>query len=100
MWPITALFLLTSLRTWAGEPDSDLKGLSLEELLRVEVTSVRRKRQNLNRTAAAVYVITQDDIRRSGLNSIPELLRLAPGVHVGRINGNTWAISARGYNGA
>ena len=98
--PTIPLLLLASLQAWAGEPASDLKGLSLEELLHVEVTSVQKKRQSLNRAAAAVYVITQDDIRRSGLNSIPELLRLAPGVHVGRINGNTWAISARGFNGA
>jgi iron complex outermembrane receptor protein len=68
--------------------------------MHVHVTSVRKKGEHLDRSAAAVYVITHDQIRRSGLSSIPELLRLAPGVHVARINGNTWAISVRGFNGA
>ena len=50
-------------------------------------------------TAAAVYVITAEDIRRSGLTSVPELLRLAPGVQVAQINGSKWAVSVRGFNG-
>lgn len=94
-------FLLAALaNVWAGESAPDLKGLTLEELMHVDVTSVRKKAQQLDHSAAAIYVISHDQIRRSGLTSIPELLRLAPGVHVGRTNGNTWAISVRGFNGA
>lgn len=67
--------------------------------MNIEVTSVSKKEEKLFRTAAAAYVITSEDIRRSGLTSIPELLRMAPGLDVARIDGNKWAISARGFNG-
>ncbi len=76
----------------------DLADLSLEELMMVEVYSVSKKKQKLGESAAAVYILTQDDIRRSGATSIPELLRLVPGVEVARIDANTWAITARGFN--
>lgn len=72
--------------------------LSVEELLNVEVTTVSKKAQSLNDAAAAVFVITQDDIRRIGARSIPEALRLAPGVDVARINSHQWAVSIRGFN--
>ncbi len=65
----------------------------------IEVVSVSKKEEKLFETAAAVYVITQEEIRRSGLTSIPELLRLAPGIEVARIDGTKWAVSARGFNG-
>ncbi|MBI3684401.1 MAG: TonB-dependent receptor [Acidobacteria bacterium] len=95
------LFLFAFCTGAHAEPaDGDLRGLSLEQLLSLEVTSVRKKEQRLDRAAAAVYVITQEDIRRAGITSIPEALRLAPGLHVARINGGTWAISARGFNDA
>ena len=77
----------------------DLTETSLEELMNIEVTSVSKKEERLFQTAAAIYVITQEEIRRSGLTSIPELLRMAPGLSVARIDGNKWAISARGFNG-
>lgn len=63
------------------------------------VTSVGRKTQRASESAAAIYVITADDLRRSGVTSIPEALRLAPGVQVARVDSNKWAISARGFNG-
>ncbi len=72
--------------------------LSVEELLNVEVTTVSKKAQSLNDAAAAVFVISQDDIRRIGARSIPEALRLAPGVDVARINSHQWAVSIRGFN--
>lgn len=78
---------------------SNLTELSLEELMEVEVTSVSRKKQMLSEAAAAVYVISQEDIRRSGATSIPEALRLVPGIQVARINSNKWAVSSRGFNG-
>jgi iron complex outermembrane receptor protein len=83
------------------EPDfatSSLKELSLEELMEIEVTSPGKKLQKLSDVPAAVYVITNDDIRRSGATSIPEALRLAPGVQVARIDANKWAISVRGFD--
>ena len=65
----------------------------------MEVTSVTKKQQRLHEAAAAVFVITQEDIRRSGVTSIPEALRMVPGLQVARIDTNTWAISSRGFNG-
>src|SRR5690348_3954957 len=76
----------------------DLTQVSLEDLFKVQVTSVSRKEQKLSRAGAAVYVITQEDIRRSGMTNIPDLLRMAPGVDVARIDANAWAISIRGFN--
>ena len=73
--------------------------LSLEELMNVEVTTVSRRSQKISEVAAAVFVITQDDIRRSGATSIPEALRMAPGVVVSRIDASKWAIGIRGFNG-
>ncbi len=76
----------------------DLTTLSLEELMSIEVTSVSKQPQRISDAAAAVFIITQDAIRRSGATSIPELLRIAPGVQVARIDANKWAISIRGFN--
>jgi iron complex outermembrane recepter protein len=79
--------------------ERDLSSLDLEDLVNIKVTSVSKKEQRLLDTPAAIYVITQEDIRHSGMTSIPELLRLVPGVNVAQIDGNIWAITARGYNG-
>jgi iron complex outermembrane receptor protein len=81
-----------------GGDSVNLADLSLEELLDVDVYSVAKKKQKLSESAAAVYVLTQEDIRRSGATSIPEALRLVPGVEVARIDANKWAISVRGFN--
>jgi iron complex outermembrane receptor protein len=67
--------------------------------MELEVTTVSRKPQTLANTAAAVFVISQEDIRRSGATTIPDLLRMAPGVQVARIDANKWAVSIRGSNG-
>ncbi len=64
----------------------------------VEVTSVTRNESTVGRSPAAVHVITQEMIRRSGKTSVPELLRMVPGLQVARINSNIWAISSRGFN--
>ena len=76
----------------------DLRRLSIEELAQIRVTSVSKVAEPLNQAPAAVFVITNDAIRRSGANSIPELLRLAPNLHVARLDANTYAVSARGFN--
>lgn len=83
----------------AQDPVPDLTRLSLEELAQVEVTSVSRRPESLSEAAAAVFVISQDDIRRSGATSLPEVLRLAPNLNVQRLNAVDYAISARGFNG-
>ncbi len=83
----------------SGQPrPEDLANESLEDLMKVEVTSVSNKEQTLSRTAAAVFVITQEDIARSGATNIPDVLRIAPGLDVAQINASTWAVSARGLN--
>lgn len=83
----------------AQKPGTDLTTKSIEDLMDIEVTSVAKKEEKLFQTPAAVYVITQEDIRRSGMTSLPDLLRLAPGLDVARIDGSKWAVSARGFNG-
>ena len=81
------------------KPKAQLSEVTLEDLMNIEVTSVSKKEQKLSKVAAAIFVITQEDIRRSAARSIPELLRMVPGVTVGQINSSTWAITARGFNG-
>jgi iron complex outermembrane recepter protein len=95
----TSLWFLTGATVLgAGAPPGNLAELSLEELLNIEVTSVSRKAEKLSQAPAAVHVITGDDIRRSGATSIPEALRLAPGVQVARLDTHSWAVSVRGFN--
>ncbi len=78
--------------------DADLLlNMSIEEILATKITSVAKKAQNIKEISSAVYVITQDDIRRSGALTIPDILRMAPGVHVARIDGNKWSVSIRGF---
>jgi len=77
----------------------DVTTLSMEDLMNMQVTSVSKRTQKVADAAAAVFVITQDDIRRSGATSIPEALRLVPGLEVARIDENKWAIASRGFNG-
>lgn len=77
----------------------DLTQVSIEDLMKIEITAAGRKEQRATDVAAAVFVITQDDIRRSGMTSVPDLLRMAPGVDVAQINSNKWAVSVRGFNG-
>ncbi len=75
-----------------------LADLSLEELLNIEITSVSKRPERLTDAAASVFVITHDDIRRSGARSLPEALRLAPNLQVARASASAYAISARGFN--
>src|SRR3990167_2951321 len=76
----------------------DLLSLSLEDLMKIPITSVSRKEQRLDSVPAAVTVITHDDIRRFGITTLPDLFRLVPGMQVAQINSNNWAISVRGFN--
>jgi iron complex outermembrane receptor protein len=103
---LSSALLLGSLLCGAAPqqpPPADPKGLadaSIEELMNIEVTSVSKKSQRLSSTAASVFVINAEDIRRSGITVLPELLRLAPGVQVARVASGSWAIAIRGFNDA
>jgi iron complex outermembrane receptor protein len=81
-----------------GGHDDDLTHMSLEDLMNVEVTSVSKKKQAIADAPAAVSVIGQEDISRSGFSTIPDLLRMAPGVDVARVNGYSWGVGVRGIN--
>ena len=79
------------------ETPGQLKRLSLEQLGNVEVTTLSKEPEQVWRTPAAIYVITQEDIRRSGATSVPDILRLAPGVEVAQTDSSTWAVGIRGF---
>jgi iron complex outermembrane recepter protein len=83
-----------------GKPagEGDLTSLSIEDLMNIEVYSAAKHTQKASETPAAISVITQDDIRRSTMTSIPELLRMVPGLDVAQINANQWAVGSRGFN--
>ncbi len=102
-WTATGLFLgailLPAGAVFANADQlAQLKRMSVDELLDVEVTSVSRREEDLRKAAAAVAVLTNEDLRRSGANSLPEALRLVPGLHVARQNSTSWGVSARGFS--
>ena len=80
-----------------GAPTDDLTNLSVDDLFQLEVTSVGRKAQELSKVPAAIYVLTAEDLRRSGATSIPEALEGVPGLSVERVDGRMWSVSARGF---
>src|SRR6266550_5630509 len=96
---------VTGQMTRARDPQKDqnnggnLKQLSMEQLGNVEVTTASKEPEQIWRTPAAIYVITQNDIRRSGATSIAEVLRLAPGLEVARTDSDHWAVGVRGFGG-
>jgi iron complex outermembrane receptor protein len=101
---VVSAFLLASMQSRAdvSQPESDsqqghLKQLSLEELGNLQVTTASKEPETLRKVAAAIYVITQEDIRRSGATSLPEVLRLAPGVEVARVDSDHWSVAIRGF---
>jgi iron complex outermembrane recepter protein len=83
----------------AQEKAQDISSMTIEQLMQIQVTTVSRSEGSVEKSPAAIYVITETDIRRSGATSIPDLLRMVPGLEVAQINAHTWAISARGFNG-
>ena len=98
--PILSALLLSSEISAAPSQQLvlDIKGTSLQELMSLKITSLSKKSESFKRAAAAVYVITNDDLKRMGVTHIAEALRYAPGVEVSRIRANQWAISIRGFN--
>ncbi len=82
----------------AGPSVEDLRNLSIDELANLKVTSLSKRPEALSQAPAAVYVITADDIRRSGATSLPGALRLAPNLEVAQLNAYSWTVTARGFN--
>lgn len=82
----------------AAELDLDITETTIEQLMNVSVTTVSRQQEELQTSAAAAYVLSREDIRRAHVTSVPEALRLVPGVQVARIDANKWAVSIRGFN--
>src|SRR5215471_17433847 len=97
---LASLVVATALTVEASAPPKnfDLSDATLEDLMNMQVTSVSKKEQKLSQAPAAIYVITQEDIRRSGMTTMADLMRLGPGMDVGQIQGGAWAVSARGFN--
>jgi len=92
---------LVAAAAWAEGPGRDLTDLTIEELMNIEitVTSAAKKPQKLTEAAAAISVVTGDQIRRAGVTSLSEAFRLVPGMHVARLDANKWAVASRGFNG-
>jgi iron complex outermembrane receptor protein len=84
----------------AANGTPNLADLSLEQLGNIEITSVSKREQRLGDAPASIFVITREAIQRAGVNTLAEALRLAPNLHVARINASQYAISARGFNSA
>jgi len=100
--PVMVLVAAPSRNCAADSTDNDiiyLKNLSLEDLLSTEVTTVSRHSEKLSDAAAAVFVITNEEIRRSGATSLPEALRMVPGLQVAKINTGSWVVTSRGFAG-
>jgi iron complex outermembrane receptor protein len=85
-------------RAQATSTPQDLTRVSIEDLMKIEITSAAKKEQRADEVPAAVSVITQEDIRRSGIRTLPELFRLVPGVQVAQLTSSNWAVSIRGFN--
>ena len=95
--PACSMRALADSAGWTKGSGEPLKQLSLEQLGNVEVTTASKEPEEVWKTPAAVYVLTNEDIRRSGATSIPEVLRLVPGVQVSRIDNDHWAVGIRGF---
>lgn len=89
---------LTTLGARGQAAVPDYADMSLEQLMKLEVTSAAKRPESIVNTPAAVYVLTSEDIRRMGARSVPEALRMVPGLNVAQITAGVWAISARGFN--
>jgi iron complex outermembrane receptor protein len=99
-WRATVVAVLACVGLYgvhAQAEESNLLDLSLEELVDYRLTSMSRKEQRVEDTAAAAYVITGEELRRSGALSIPEALRMVPGLNVAQISRDSWAVSSRGF---
>jgi iron complex outermembrane recepter protein len=94
----TVLAMLLITPPISGQDPGDLTTLNLDDLLNLRVTSAARHEEQLRHVPGAVYVVTADDIRKSGMTDLAEILRFVPGIDVARINSYSWAVTARGFN--
>ena len=95
------LCLLGITTLWGQSPQTppkDLTTASIEDLMNIEVTSASRKSETLSEAPAAIFVITSEDIRRGSFSSVPDALRIVPGLHVARQSAHIWLVSARGFS--
>jgi iron complex outermembrane receptor protein len=101
--PLLPAWLALATPTWGADPaadaSADVESMSLTQLMQLEVTSVSKQPEQLRLAPAAITVLTREDIRRSGSTTIPDLLRLVPGVQVSETSSSVWAIGARGFAG-
>lgn len=95
LWSVSA----TTAHSAASAPSvEDLRDFSIEDLANLEITSVSKRPEPVSHAPASIYVITSEDIRRSGAVTLPDVLRLAPNLEVARVNSGSYSISARGFN--
>ena len=97
--PVFLCILILLSWTGAARAEDELADLDLEQLMQVDVVSATRRSEPLSRIPAAVTVLTEEDIFRSGATNIPEALKLVPGVHVAQTDTDCWAVGIRGFNG-
>jgi iron complex outermembrane receptor protein len=101
---LLSLASLVSMNAVAAPPLSasptveELRALSIEDLANIEIISVSKRPEPLSQAPASIYVITSEDIRRSGAVTLPDVLRLAPNLQVSRVSSSGYAISARGFS--
>src|SRR5262245_47331077 len=98
VWSLVFMMSVGTAGQVSAQTPRDLANLDLEELMNVTIVSAARREQPIADAPAAIYGITQEDIRRSGLTSLPEVLRLAPGVQMAEANTAVAAVSVRGFN--
>jgi iron complex outermembrane recepter protein len=89
-------FVVPALRASAQGPQ-DLKRLSIEQLMQIDVTLATRTPEPLATAPTAISIVTGDDIRRAGVSTLADAVALADGVHVARFNNGTWSVTARGF---
>jgi iron complex outermembrane receptor protein len=96
--PVAVACFLPHTAMAEAETSDDFTSMSLEDLMSVEVTTASKRPELVSDSAAAVFVLTREDIARSGAVTLADALRLVPGVNVAKINANSWAVSVRGFN--
>jgi iron complex outermembrane receptor protein len=95
---LAGAMILMPMWSFSDIQENDFTDIKFDDLMQIEVTSVSKKSEKLSEASAAIYVITSEEIRRVGATSIPDALRLVPGVDVAKIDANKWAVSIRGFN--
>lgn len=96
---VAGCLLAVPAMAWSADDTAGLLEMNIQELMDVDVTSASKSAKPLSETSAAVTVVSQEDIRRSGANSIPDVLRFVPGLQVAQMTNNQWSVSARGFGG-